>query len=70
MKISLTGVSIAVFALSWLAKKYGVEVTEGSLTQFVTDFLNVVSFIGMIYGQFRRKDVSAFVVKNGTASTN
>lgn len=65
MKISLTGTSIAVFVLSLLAKRFGYEVTEGSLTQLVTDVISIASFVGMVYGQYRRPEVSSFILKNG-----
>lgn len=71
MKLSVTGVSMAVFAIISLLKLLGIEASEEVVSNVVQNVINVVtnviqiiSFVTMIYGQYRRKDVTKFVIKN------
>jgi hypothetical protein len=64
MKTSATGVgAVAVILLNALFPLWGVEIPEETVTEFVTNVTNVLGFILLAYGQWRRKDVRGFIFK-------
>ena len=64
MNVSLTGVgAILVTVLNALFPMLGIDLPEGSVESGVIGVMNFIGFILLIYGQYRRKDVSGFIMK-------
>ncbi len=64
MNVSLTGVgALLVTVLNLIFPMLGIDVPEESVESAVLGAMNFVGFLLLIYGQWRRPDVSGFVMK-------
>ena len=64
MNYSLTGVgAVIVTVLNAVVPMLGLSVPDGSVEQLVVSALNVIGFISLVYGQWRRKDTKGFIFK-------
>lgn len=64
MKTSLTGVgAVLVTLLNLVLPMMGFDVEAGSVEGLVVSIINVVGFITLLYGQWRRQEVKGFIFK-------
>lgn len=65
-KVSMTGtgivVSLAVLVVSFL-EAYGVTVTQNEVVEVINGLAGFVGFILVIWGQVRRKDLKAGLLR-------
>jgi hypothetical protein len=64
MKTSLTGLgAVVVTMLNLILPMLGVNVDAGTTEGLVVSIINVIGFITLVYGQYRRGDVKGFIFK-------
>jgi uncharacterized membrane protein len=64
MNLSFTGVGAAIVVLlEAILPMLGIEVPEGGVAKAVEGVVTFVGFVLLVYGQWRRPDVSGFVFK-------
>lgn len=56
--VSMTGTGVAIYALMTVLAYFGVSLSEGDVAKVVEQALSVFSFVLMVYGQLRRKDLN------------
>jgi uncharacterized membrane protein len=60
---SLTGVSLLVYFISMLISRWGVIVPDETLLAAINGLVAFFSFVGIVWGQLRRKDVEFGIYK-------
>lgn len=59
----MTGSGLIIFILALALPLFGVDVDQGSITQFVNATAQVIGFIMMVIGQVRRPDLKFGVIR-------
>lgn len=64
MNTSLTGIgAVIVTLLNAVLPMMGINVDAGTTEGLVVSIINVIGFVTLIYGQWRRKDTKGFIFK-------
>lgn len=64
MNTSLTGLgAVIVTLLNLVLPLFGFDVDAGTVEGLAVSILNIVGFVTLIYGQWRRKDTKGFIFK-------
>lgn len=64
MNTSLTGIgAVIVTLLNMVLPMLGFNVEAGTTEGLVVSIVNVIGFVTLIYGQWRRKDTKHFIFK-------
>lgn len=58
-KTSMAGTGAAGTLLYLFLTYFGIDVTENRVDEFVISLYGVISFVWLIWGTFRRKDLKA-----------
>lgn len=62
--VSMTSVGVIVVTITSLFKWLGIDGVENAdIAVFVNQSIQVIGFVWMVYGQWRRRDLIAGVVK-------
>lgn len=62
--LSMTGSGIAIALVEYLLTVMNVKFEAGSVASFVNSIIVAVSFIFVVWGQMRRKDLSFGLFRN------
>jgi len=65
-KTSLAGSGWIFLILGLLARFFELDLDEGAITETGTAVVLVISFLGALWGQFRRKDLTFGLFRKNT----
>jgi len=65
MKTSLTGIGVVIVTLlNAILPMMGIDVPAGTTEGLVVSIVNVIGFVTLVYGQWRRPEVKGLIFKH------
>lgn len=61
--LSMAGTGLIISILAFVLPIFGVNVDQGTVTQFVDNIVKVIGFIMIVWGQMRRPDLKFGLVR-------
>jgi uncharacterized membrane protein len=62
-KLSLTGIGVIIMLVQTVLQLIGIETEPGTVEYAVNSLFAVIGFVALVWGQLRRRDLVAGIVR-------